>query len=224
MPLILFSIFLSFMTTSQFATAAPVNSVHTDRKVVALTFDDGPSATFTPIILDLLRKDHVKATFFVIGSRVEKFPDLVNEEFREHHEIANHSFQHQIMTGLSSDKVYDELLHTQRAIEIVTQSKQPLMFRPPRGRVSKTVLQVAEQNHFQIVMWSLETRDWANPGAQKIVKKVLSQVKSGDIILMHDQGGDRTQTVNALKQIIPVLKDRGYDFVTVSELLNGESV
>ncbi|WDL99531.1 polysaccharide deacetylase family protein [Alicyclobacillus sp. ALC3] len=202
------------------ATATAVKRVPTDKKVVALTFDDGPSAKFTPIILETLRENHARATFFVIGSRVERLPEVLTEELREHDEIANHSFKHQIMTSLSEQRIYSELSSTQQAIQEATGSEQPLMFRPPRGRINKRILQVAEDHHYKVVMWSIDSGDWANPGVHQIVKTVLSQVKSGDIILFHDQGGSRRQTVTALKQIIPVLRRRGYEFVTVSDLIS----
>lgn len=199
--------------------ANPVISGPADRKLVALTFDDGPSAKFTPIILDVLRGNHARATFFVIGSRIGKFPGLINEECREHHQVANHSFDHQIMTGFSDKRIHDELSHTQHAIEEVTRTQQPLMFRPPRGRINKRIVLVAEADHYTIVMWSVESGDWANPGVQAIVDTVLSHVKNGDIILFHDQGGNRRQTVDALKHIIPALQERGYSLVTVSDLI-----
>ncbi len=136
----------------------------------------------------------------MIGARVEKFSDLINQELQEDHEVPNHSFRHQVMTGFSEERIYNELSNTQRTIEEVAGSEQPLMFRPPRGRVNKRILQVAEQHHYTVVMWSIDSTDWVNPGVHKIVKRVLSEVHNGDIILFHDQGGNRRQTVEALEQ------------------------
>ncbi len=197
-----------------------IKKVVTHRKVVALTFDDGPSKKFTPLILDVLQKNHAKATFFVIGSRAEAFPDLIRLELEGHHQVANHSYQHQIMTGNSKEKISDELMNTQHAIEgVVDNQRQPRFFRPPRGRFNHQMLQVAEQHHYVVVLWSVDSRDWENPGTRTIVRRVLAQSRNGDIILFHDQGGSRAQTVASLKQILPELRHMGFEFVTVSELV-----
>ena len=198
-----------------------IRKISTHKKAVALTFDDGPSAKFTPIIMDVLLKNKAKATFFVIGYRAEKFPELITMEINDHFQVANHSFQHKIMTGDSQSEIYKEMMDAQHAIESAAGHKQqPRMFRPPRGRISEKIIKVAYQQHYKVIMWSIDSRDWENPGVGRIVKRVLSQVKNGDIILFHDQGGSRMQTVESLKAIIPALKNQGFEFVTVSELVN----
>ncbi len=198
-----------------------VSKVPTRQQVVALTFDDGPSVKYTPLIVNLLTKNHVKATFFVIGYRAEKFPELIHMAIRHHFQVANHSFQHKVMTGNSKLEIYNELKNAQNAIESVSGYQQlPRLFRPPRGRINQKILQVAQQHHYKVVMWSIDSRDWENPGVDRIVNRVLSQVQNGDIILFHDQGGSRMQTVESLKRIIPALKERGFELVTVSELIN----
>ena len=208
-------------SVKEVAETVLIRKISTHKKVVALTFDDGPSAKFTPVIMDVLWKYQVKATFFVIGYRAEKFPELIAMEINHHFQVGNHSFQHKIMTGNSQSDIYKEMMNAQHAIESAAGHKpQPRMFRPPRGRLNEKIVKVANQQHYKIIMWSIDSRDWENPGVGKIVKRVLSQVQNGDIILFHDQGGSRMQTVESLKAIIPALKKRGFELVTVSELVN----
>jgi polysaccharide deacetylase family sporulation protein PdaB len=196
-----------------------IRKVVTDRKIVALTFDDGPSATFTPQILSILKRYHAKATFFVIGARVKAYPDLVRQEFEDGNEIANHSYRHLIMTQKPPETIENELENTQQTVESVLRSKQPRVFRPPRGRIDHGLLRVSQKKEYAVVLWSIDSRDWADPGVNHIVRDVLSRVGNGDIILLHDQGGNRKQTVEAVKRLVPLLQSRGYEFVTVSELL-----
>ncbi len=196
-----------------------IRNVPTNAKLLALTFDDGPSETFTPQILKLLEDYHATATFFVIGSRIERYPDLIREELSEHNEIANHSYSHILLQRVPVSAVYTELLKEQQAMLMVTGHEASHLFRPPRGRFGKSVLDAARQSGYKIVLWSVDSRDWDNPGTGYIVKHVLKDAKSGDILLFHDQGGNRQQTVSALRTIIPELERRGYQFVTVSELL-----
>lgn len=190
---------------------------------IALTFDDGPSATFTPQILGLLQKYHAKATFFVIGNRVDQFPQLIKEELDEHNEIGNHSYSHIVLQRVSTSKVTTELSQGQQALIRVTGHDTPHLFRPPRGRFGESVLKAANQNGYKVILWSVDSGDWNNPGASFIVKHVLHDVKNGDILLFHDQGGNRSQTVSALEGILPELQRRGFKLVTVSELLQKSS-
>jgi peptidoglycan-N-acetylglucosamine deacetylase len=196
-----------------------VRKVHTMQKVVALTFDDGPSVTFTPQILTVLKKYNAKATFFVIGSRVHKYAYLVQQELSLRNEVANHTYDHVVVTHQSAKRIRSQIATTQTVISSLAQRPQPRLFRPPGGHYDKKLLRIAKDNGFTVVLWSIDSRDHMNPGTRRIVKHVLSDVKAGDIILFHDQGGSRKQTVEALKQIIPKLQRNGYRFVTVSELL-----
>nr|WP_235941544.1 polysaccharide deacetylase family protein [Paenibacillus puerhi] len=195
--------------------------VPSEEKVIALTFDDGPDETDTPAILDLLKQYDAKATFFVIGKRVEQFPELVKREMREGHEIANHTYSHMYFTKkISESKIEEQLSKAEHAIADVTGQKTKL-FRPPGGYYSERVVRAAKKAGYLVVMWSWhqDTEDWNTPGVNKIVKKVLDHAHNGDIVLFHDHVEGRTQTVEALKQILPELQARGYRFVTVSELL-----
>lgn len=194
--------------------------VPTDKKVIALTFDDGPNPEFTPQILDILKKHHAKATFFVIGSRIEQYPELAQREVEEGHELANHSYRHPGMTKISPEQLREEIEHAQKVIVDAT-GQIPRAFRPPGGVYNDKVVNTARQAGYMVVMWTWnqDTRDWSRPGVKKIVDRVLSNAHNGSIVLFHDHGGDRSQTVTALAEILPELEKQGYQFVTVSELL-----
>ncbi len=194
--------------------------VPTQQKVMALTFDDGPNPNYTPQILQLLKQYKARATFFLVGSRVKSYPDIARRAAQEGHELANHTFRHPYMKRLSAEGIREEILKTQQMITDATGQK-PHLFRPPGGYYNDRVVNTAKQEGFLVVMWSWhqDTRDWTDPGVRRIVNKVLKNARPGDIVLFHDHGGDRQQTVNALKEILPELKRQGYKFVTVSELL-----
>ncbi|WP_027086916.1 polysaccharide deacetylase family protein [Cohnella panacarvi] len=196
--------------------------VPTKEKVIALTFDDGPDSEDTPAILDLLRQYEAKATFFVVGKRVEEYPDLVIRESLEGHEIANHTYSHPYFNRRdSSQKIRKEMEQTNDAIVQVT-GQQPHLFRPPGGYYSEQLVRVSKYFHYRIVLWSWhqDTEDWNKPGVDKIVNKVLNNARNGDIALFHDHVQGSTQTIAALERILPELKRRGFRFVTVSELLS----
>jgi len=207
------------------SAAAPPGSevvwnVETDQKLIALTFDDGPNPVYTPQILDILKQYQAKATFFVLGKRVQMYPQIAIREVNEGHEIANHTFDHHFLHHVSPDKLKEEIRQTQEAIFDVTE-QIPNVFRPPGGIYDDALIELAREEHFTVVMWSWyqDTRDWKKPGVDKIVNTVLSNVRNGDIVLFHDLEGDCSQTVEALKTILPKLKAQGFEFVTVSELL-----
>lgn len=194
--------------------------VDTDQKLIALTFDDGPNPVYTPQILDILQRYQAKATFFVLGKRVQMYPQIAIREVYEGHEIANHTFDHHFLKNVSAEKLKEEIRQTQEAIFDVTE-QVPHVFRPPGGYYDEALIELAKEDHFTVVMWSWyqDTRDWKKPGVDKIVHTVLSNVHNGDIVLFHDLEGDCSQTVEALRRILPELKNRGYEFVTVTDLL-----
>ncbi|MFC4304847.1 polysaccharide deacetylase family protein [Cohnella boryungensis] len=190
-------------------------------KLVALTFDDGPNPVTTPEILDLLREYEAKSTFFVVGRRMEKFPDVVRREALEGHEVANHTYSHLYLNHrFSRERLIEELGRTEKKIFSLTGKRCP-WFRPPGGFFNDNVIQIAREQGYKMVLWSWhqDTKDWSSPGTQKIVNKVLKNVRNGDIILFHDHVLGSKQTVQALKTILPELKRRGYRMVTVSELV-----
>ncbi|MGE6261250.1 polysaccharide deacetylase family protein [Heyndrickxia sporothermodurans] len=194
--------------------------VHAKDKMVALTFDDGPSSVFTPQILDLLAKYHAKATFFVIGEHVEEFPQIIKRQVDEGHEIANHTYHHYYSVRKNIKNLNAELKQTSNIIQSIT-GYRPSLFRPVGGYYNENIIHTAIKNDFKIIMWSWhqDTEDWKRPGVNKIVNNVISDTRPGDIILMHDAGGNRSQTVKALDKILATLQKEGYECVTVSEML-----
>lgn len=190
------------------------------QKQVALTFDDGPSPTFTEQILDLLSAYGAKATFFVIGKRVELYPEIIRRQCREGHEIGNHTYEHKEVNRLSAADLEEELQRADLAIKKITKD-HVRVFRPTSGYYDATVVQAAKKLNYSVIIWTWgqDTRDWTRIEGWRIAQKVIKNAKPGDIILFHDQGGDRTNTVQALKIILPELTQRGYRFATLSELL-----
>ncbi|MFD2169318.1 polysaccharide deacetylase family protein [Tumebacillus lipolyticus] len=194
--------------------------VATEQKVIALTFDDGPDPVYTPQILDLLKQHRAKATFFVLGSRVEQYPDVAKREVLEGHELANHTYGHPGMRQISEQNLLGEIEKAHKIIKAVS-GKKLNIFRPPGGVYNEKVVNTAKAAGYIVVMWSWnqDTRDWSNPGVRRIVDRVVKNAHNGGIVLFHDTGGNRSQTVAALEQILIKLEQEGYRFVTVSELL-----
>ncbi|CAN7503875.1 polysaccharide deacetylase family protein [Paenibacillus sp. LjRoot153] len=192
--------------------------ISTDEKVIALTFDDGPHPRYTPQILDLLKQYHAKSTFFVVGNKIKLFPDVLKREVNEGHEIANHTYSHAFLSKRTNMK--NEINKAEETIFSVAGIRCHL-FRPPGGFYNERLVSIVKQEGYQMIMWSwhLDTKDWSTPGVSKIVDKVLNNSSSGDIVLFHDYVEGHTQTIEALKKILPELEKRGYRFVTVSELL-----
>ncbi|MBS4172621.1 polysaccharide deacetylase family protein [Bacillus sp. FJAT-49736] len=195
-------------------------NARTQKKLVALTFDDGPHPEYTPDILKLLKKYHAKSTFFVIGELVKQYPEIVQEEVKNGHEIANHTFSHHFRSNLSKKHLKKELKKTEEIIREIT-GVSTAFFRPIGGYYNQKIVQTARNSGYRVIIWTWnqDSKDWKEPGAEKIAENILSDTMPGDIILMHDGGGDRSQTVKALEIILPQLKKAGYEMVTVSELL-----
>ncbi|USG67906.1 polysaccharide deacetylase family protein [Brevibacillus ruminantium] len=201
-------------------------NVRTNKKVIALTFDDGPNPLYTTQILDLLKQYHANATFFVTGMQVQRNPKLAKRQVQEGHELGNHTYNHPKMSRLTKVQIQQELSRTNQAILSATGQQPPLLFRPPGGYIDQAMVNAAKEVGYSVVLWSFhqDTQDWKRPGVRKIVKKVVNHARAGDIVLFHDHGGNRSQTVKALKQILPALQKKGYRFVTVSDLMMEENV
>ncbi len=193
----------------------------TEERIVALTFDDGPHPRYTQAILDLLGEYGAKATFFVIGKNLEYYGDAAKRAVREGHEIGNHTYSHPTLPSLSRKALEEELLRNEEVIEEVL-GVLPTVFRPPEGSCTAAVVEVAKKHGSPLVLWSIDTRDWAGVNTKKIVSEVLGKVRPGSIILFHDYTVGNCHTVDALKEILPQLCAAGYRFVTVSELLRYE--
>ncbi len=191
-------------------------------KVVALTFDDGPDKDFTPQVLDILKKNDVKATFFVVGENVGWNPEILKREYEEGHEIGNHTFTHINVSKRGYDDIYKEIDETQQAVKKII-GVEPKLFRPPYRAISKEMCNIVKKKDMNIVLWSnLDPRDWSNPGVYYIVDTITSKVQNVTIILLHDYNNLRntkSQTIQALEIVIPKLKEMGYRFVTISELI-----
>ncbi|HSU80675.1 MAG TPA: polysaccharide deacetylase family protein [Candidatus Angelobacter sp.] len=194
--------------------------VPTQQKYIALTFDDGPNITYTPEILDVLKDYNAKATFFLIGEKMVEHPELVTREVKEGHEIENHTFTHVRITRLP-DKAFLKDVEKAEAEINRYQNDSLHLFRPPGGALNKQVIDSLIKANYEIVLWSWhqDTEDWKRPGANRIARKVINNAHNGDIVILHDSGGNRSQTVKALKTILPTLEKQGYKFVTVSDLL-----
>lgn len=189
-------------------------------KFVALTFDDGPHPVYTEQILKILADNGAKATFFVIGQNAESYPELIRAEFDAGHEIGNHTYSHPNMKSVSVDRAVEEITKTQQIIEDIT-GERPKLFRSPGGIFSDELVGAVEDLECKPILWSWrqDTKDWSLPRVEKVVRTVLDNLQDGDIILFHDYNMKGSPTPEALKIILPELKQRGYSFVTVSELL-----
>lgn len=192
------------------------NSVNTSRPVLALTFDDGPHPQLTPKLLDILRQQGVRATFYVIGRNVETYPDIARRIVAEGHEIANHSWSHPALTKVSAAKLKQEIESTSNVIERVT-GRRPTNMRPPYGAINDRVRQAILQDHkLDVIMWSVDPLDWKRPGASVVTQRMVQGAKPGAILLAHDI---HPGTIEAMPQTIAQLKAKGYGFATVSQLL-----
>ncbi|WP_042352950.1 polysaccharide deacetylase family protein [Bacillus massiliigorillae] len=181
-------------------------------KYVALTFDDGPHHQLTPRILDILKKYNAKATFFVLGNRVEYYPEIVKRTVDEGHEIGSHSWSHPKLTSLKPAELAQQINQTSNSVEKIT-GKPPATLRPPYGAVNDAVKQATNG---PIVNWSVDTLDWKHHNKEKVKQIIRQNTRDGSIILMHDI---QKASADALEDIIIYLSKQGYHFVTVSQLL-----
>lgn len=184
------------------------------QKVVALTFDDGPHGAATLRLLDILRMENVKATFFVVGKMAKKRPELVREIVREGHEIANHTFSHATLTRITPEEVRADYEACNNVLEEITGTR-PTYCRPPGGDSDPAVVRAAASLGMTSVFWTTDPGDYYSPGTDKIMSRTLNELKPGGIILLHD---GIEQTLDQLPAILETIKARGYKIVTVGEL------
>jgi len=187
----------------------------TEGNRVALTFDDGPTPGVTNRILDELKQRQLHATFFMIGERIAAAPDLARRVLAEGHEIANHSFSHPNLTALPDQQVEDEIKKTQDIMSEVLNHRAK-WFRPPYGVLRRTQASLAEKHGLGIVLWSLDSADWSQPGTDKIVGTILTETKAGAIIVCHDL---HQQTADGVGAVCDGLRERGFSLATLSEIL-----
>ena len=205
--------------TGQSGSTPIVYQGQSNEPQIALTFDDGPHPMYTAQILDILAQYDIRATFFVIGENVDLYPEMLQRTVSEGHEIGNHTQTHPLKS-LSREQMERELSDCETTIGEWIDCR-PRLFRPPGGILSGTVTALAEDHRYRVILWSVDTRDWAHTPVAQITKTVLDEVGAGDIILMHDGIKSNSPTPEALRILIPELLARGYRFVTVSELLEG---
>lgn len=186
-------------------------------KEVALTFDDGPSA-FTPKFLAVLNQTKTPATFFTVGNTYEGFTPAAQAAALNGYVVANHTWNHAGMNTLDAAGQNAQIDQANAAIEGAGIPK-PGLFRPPYGAYDATTVDIMKQRKMIMVLWSIDSQDWTLPGTDAIVQNVLSNISAGDIVLMHDGGGDRSQTLAALPRIIAGIKQKGLKPVTVPQLL-----
>jgi peptidoglycan-N-acetylglucosamine deacetylase len=185
---------------------------------VALTFDDGPGPQ-TAEVLRFLARHHIHATFFELGIQAVQFPDLVRRTLADGHVIGDHTYDHKPITSLGPDEQRSELERTRKAISRATGGYRPCLFRPPQGVIDGAAAARARSLGMLSILWSVDPRDWMTPGTDAIVERVLAGVRPGGIVLLHDAGGPRDETIAALPRIVAALRARHYAFVTVPELL-----
>lgn len=193
-------------------------------KVIALTFDDGPSGEYTAAVLDILAENNVKATFFVIGTEVEEHPELVEREAAEGHQVCTHSYDHADPVGgtdvslMDANGQIDEIVHGYQTITNVLGGEASRVIRAPGGNLSSEMVMNLQPYVDYEIGWNIDTQDWTLPGSDAIYNQIIS-AEPGDIILCHDGGGDRSETVEAIRRAIPYMKSKGYTFVTMDEIL-----
>ena len=200
-----------------------VYEIRTNARAVAITFDDGPNPTYTPQILNLLAKHDAHATCFVVGNIATHYSALVRRTARSGNEVANHGWSHARMTDLSGEKLHSDIEHGAIAISQITGQK-PTSFRPPYGCFNETVVEIANSLGETVVLWTYSTSDWMIPQPRVILRRVLRHLRPGAIILLHDGGGPRRNTVRALAMILLELHQQGYRAVTVRDLMHLGSV
>ena len=216
--LISFFVLLRLLMLSPSAEVKVYRSVATDKKQIALTFDDGPHPILTPQILSILAQYGVPATFFMVGQNIRNYPDVARAVIKAGHEVGNHTFSHPHIGNLGEAAIFEEIGKCEDALEELCEYR-PHLLRTPQGALTPSLERCLLDDDYILILWSLDTRDWEHKSTAHLTRTVLENVQAGDIILMHDFIGHNSKTPEALEKIIPVLLSQGYEFVTVSALL-----
>ncbi len=190
------------------------------KQIIYLTFDDGPS-TYTPQLLEVLKKHDVTATFFMLGVSVRKHPEYVRAVVADGHEIGNHTYSHDSMPGMNKARMKREIARTQdliiAAAPNVNGDGRLDVLRPPYGAKNNRVQKIAKKMGYRIAIWNIDPEDWRNSSYKNISRNIRQNAKPGAVVLAHDAGGDQSNTVKAFDKIIPQLKARGFEFWTLSQ-------
>lgn len=220
------AIFTIFFDQAVLVRKGTIFRINESSKVVALTFDDGPSLEWTPQILDELKKAGVKATFFMLGQHVEKYPEIARRAAAEGHEIENHSYDHHVLLSYKLNDMEKEIRTAEKVINNIT-GQVTKYFRPPKAWITAREKKKIEEMGYKTVLWTLNSKDWVTFDDKFIIKYICHNIKPGDIILFHDsgglwatEGGDRHETVKTISQLVKRLRDKGYRFATIDKLLN----
>lgn len=198
-----------------------ITMVETSQKTVALTFDDGPDSERTPAVLESLKKHNSHATFFVVGNRAEKQAQLLQKMAAEGHEIANHSYSHKGFDSNKPEFFKEEIEKTNALISQIT-SQKPVLFRPPGGYLSDSLVDLTKNEHLTIAYWTWQqdSKDWKNgTSATSIANHIIKNIQPGQIILLHDGASNGLETAKAVDILLDKLTKEGYQFVTMSELI-----
>jgi peptidoglycan/xylan/chitin deacetylase (PgdA/CDA1 family) len=217
-PLILGTIFFTSIPNTPQIFGKSIRRVTTNEKVIALTYDDGPRLPTTEGLLDVLKRHNAAATFFLIGERAEKNPELVKKIYGAGHELGNHTYSHDLLIFKSSKFVRNQIQRTDNVIRACGYEKE-IHFRSPHGMKLFTDSWALKKMKRKNILFDVVAWDWSSPGVQKIVDNVMKDVKPGSIVLLHDGCGNEKDIVEASDIIITKLKGQGYRLVTISELL-----
>ncbi len=199
-----------------------VNHVNTTEKAVALTYDDGPNPPYTNQLLELLERNQIKATFFVIGKIAEKYPETVQLILSKGHEVGNHSYSHTQLIFKNPFFIRSEIEKTDKLLRQLG-VKQEIHFRAPYGRKLLALPYLLAKRQKKNILWNLDSKDYEADNPEVIGSYVIEHVHPGSIILMHDGGGERSRTIAATEILIKKLKEKGYKFKTISELIGEAS-
>lgn len=207
---------LAFSSDFSVSSASRISHGNRSQKYIALTFDDGPVPANTNRLLDILRRRNVKATFYVVGNRVKNHPSIIRRMVAEGHEVGNHTWGHPNLTKLSDAAVRSELNRTRDAI-VSACGVQPRTMRPPYGALSVRQRQwIYGEYGYPSVMWDVDPEDWKKPGAGVVANRLISRTRNGSILLVHDL---HSSSVDAMPRTVDALLRKGYQFVTVSQLI-----
>lgn len=185
------------------------------RKEIALTFDDGPHPAFTPMLLAVLKKYNIKATFFLVGEMAEKYPELVKTEFNMGNNIGNHTYDHIDLVNMKKEDAATEIEACGDVLESITGTR-PHLFRPPGGDYDYRNAEIAEALKYAMILWTVNPGDYEEPGNSALLSRIFSRIGNGGIILLHD---GIKQTIDSLPNIIETLQKQGYKFVTIDEMI-----
>lgn len=199
-----------------------IRNGNSKNKTITLSFDDGPDLNYTPKILDILRKNNVKATFFVVGSQIEKYPAIFKRMVREGHDIASHGYRHLKITELTANQLKS---HLKQNTALIKKYKAPvsLVYRPPYGALDPITIQTISKQGYKIALWTIDSRDWRSLNKSQVIKNVVPNFKNGYIVLQHCAAESKKEnlsgSVQALPEIIKAARKEGFRLVTVSQLL-----